>query len=131
MIGTRVSFSSTSRRATPASSTERCSSGWATRCTCATARRRTRSALLGGHGCPLFEQAHGIVFKLDLGRGQHREILRRYRQLAREDAPIRVLVSPADAERHADLFATSRCGPTNPTSPISTGSPPGSRQPIG
>jgi hypothetical protein len=60
--------------------------------------------LLGGDGCPLFEQAHGIVFKLDLGRDQHREILRRYRQLAQEDAPIRVLVSPADAERYADLL---------------------------
>jgi len=60
--------------------------------------------LLGGRGCPLFEQAHGIVFKLDLGRDQHREILRRYRQLARTDVPMRVLVSPADAERYADLL---------------------------
>jgi hypothetical protein len=60
--------------------------------------------LLGGDGCALFEQAHGIVFKLDLGRDQHREILRRYRQLAREDVPIRVLVSAADAERYGDLL---------------------------
>jgi hypothetical protein len=60
--------------------------------------------LLGGHGCPLFEQAHGIVFKFDLGRDQHREILRRYRQLARPEVPIRVLASPADAERYADLL---------------------------
>jgi hypothetical protein len=60
--------------------------------------------LLGGSGCPLFEQAHGIVFKLDLGRDQHREILRRYRELARPEAPIRVLVSRGDAERYADLL---------------------------
>ncbi|HET6951488.1 MAG TPA: hypothetical protein VFI47_13990 [Acidimicrobiales bacterium] len=61
--------------------------------------------LLGGHGCAKFEQAHGVVFKLDLGRPQHRAILRRYEQLARDDTPIRVLVSPADAERYADLLA--------------------------
>jgi hypothetical protein len=60
--------------------------------------------LLGGHGCPKFEQAHGIVFKLDLAREQHRAIVRRYRQLARPDVPIRVLVARADAERHAELL---------------------------
>jgi hypothetical protein len=60
--------------------------------------------LLGGRGCPLFEQAHGIVFKLDLGRDQHRAILRRYRDLAPPDVPIRVLVSPADAESYAELL---------------------------
>jgi hypothetical protein len=60
--------------------------------------------LLGGDGCPKFEQAHGIVFKLDLGRDEHRAILRRYRQLARPDVPIRVLVAPADAERYAELL---------------------------
>lgn len=57
--------------------------------------------LLGGSGCPKFEQAHGIVFKLDLGRQQHRAIVRRYRELARPDVPIRVLVAPGDAERYA------------------------------
>jgi hypothetical protein len=60
--------------------------------------------LLGGRGCPLFEQAHGIVFKLDLGRDQHRAILRRYRDLAPPDVPIRVLVSPADSESYAELL---------------------------
>ena len=60
--------------------------------------------LMGGHGCPKFEQAHGIVFKLDLDRDQHRAIVRRYRQLARPDVPIRVLVSPAEAERYAELL---------------------------
>jgi hypothetical protein len=60
--------------------------------------------LLTGAGCPLFEDAHGIVFKLDLGVAQHREILRRYRQLGRPDMPIRVLVSDRDAERFGDLL---------------------------
>jgi hypothetical protein len=60
--------------------------------------------LLEGRDCPLVEAAHGIVFKLDLGTEQHREIVRRYRQLKRPDVPIRVLISPADAERHADLL---------------------------
>jgi hypothetical protein len=60
--------------------------------------------LLGSRGCPKFEQAHGIVFKLDLGQSQHREIVRRYRHLAQPEVPIRVLVSPADAQRHAELL---------------------------
>jgi hypothetical protein len=61
--------------------------------------------LLGGQGCHKFEQAHGVVFKLDLGRAQHRAILRRYQQLARDDMPIRVLVPPTVAEGNADLLA--------------------------
>jgi hypothetical protein len=60
--------------------------------------------LLDQRDCPLFSQAHGIVFKLDLRRSQHQAILRRYQELARADMPIRVLVSPADAERYADLL---------------------------
>jgi hypothetical protein len=56
--------------------------------------------LLGGLGCPKFERAHGIVFKLDPDGSQHREILYRYRQLAGPDVPIRVLLTPDQAERH-------------------------------
>lgn len=57
--------------------------------------------LLGGTGCPKFEAAHGIVFELDLDRAQHRAILRRYRTLARDDLPIRVVVRPEQVERFA------------------------------
>jgi hypothetical protein len=71
--------------------------------------------LLGGRGCPLFEQAHGIVFELDLGRDQHREILRRYRQLARPEVPIRVLASPGDAERYAEVLQDVEIWPHEPT----------------
>jgi hypothetical protein len=60
--------------------------------------------LLGGAGCPKFEQAHGIVFELDLDRPQHRAVVRRYRELARPDMPIRVVVRPGQAERYADLL---------------------------
>src|ERR671911_1931617 len=60
--------------------------------------------LLAGRGCPKFEQAHGIVFKLDLGREQHRAILSHYRHLAPPDVPIRVLAVPADAEPYAELL---------------------------
>lgn len=60
--------------------------------------------LLGHGGCPKFEQAHGIAFKLDLDREQHRAILQLYRGLARPDLPIRVLVPAGQAERHAELL---------------------------
>jgi hypothetical protein len=60
--------------------------------------------LLRGVGCPLYEQAHGVVYKLDLRLEQHREILRAYRRLGRPDMPIRVMVSASDAERYADLL---------------------------
>jgi hypothetical protein len=60
--------------------------------------------LLDDRGCPLFSQAHGIVFQLDLRRSHHQAILRRYQELARLDMPVRVVVSPADAERYADLL---------------------------
>jgi hypothetical protein len=61
--------------------------------------------LLAGQGCEKFDAAHGIVFELDLDRAQHRTIVKRYRQLGREDLPIRVVVTPDQAERYADLLA--------------------------
>ncbi len=60
--------------------------------------------LLGGEGCTKFEDAHGVVFELDLDRDQHRAILERYRQLGRDDLPIRVVVRPEQQERYADLL---------------------------
>jgi hypothetical protein len=71
--------------------------------------------LLGGTGCPKFDQAHGIVFELDLDRAQHRAILERYRQLAREDLPIRVVVRPDQRVRYADLLATVQVWDHQPT----------------
>jgi hypothetical protein len=64
----------------------------------------TLCPLLGGHGCDKFDQAHGIVFELDLDRPQHRAIVERYRTMGRDDLPIRVVVRPGQAERYASLL---------------------------
>lgn len=61
--------------------------------------------LLSGAGCPMFEAAHGIVFELDLDRPQHRDILQRYRALARPDLPIGVVVRAGQRDRYADLLS--------------------------
>jgi hypothetical protein len=42
-----------------------------------------------------------VVFALDLDRPQHRAIVRRYRELARPDVPIRVVVTPEQARHYA------------------------------
>jgi hypothetical protein len=60
--------------------------------------------LLGGEGCEMFGQAHGVVFQLDFDRSQHRAILERYRDL-RPDLPIRVVVSPEQLGRYGQLFS--------------------------
>jgi hypothetical protein len=62
----------------------------------------TLCPLLEGKGCADFEGAHGVMFELDLDRAQHRMIVRRYRDLARADVPIRVIVTAEQAERYAD-----------------------------
>jgi hypothetical protein len=61
--------------------------------------------LLAGIGCTKFESAHGVIFELDLDRPQHRAILRRYRDMARPDVPIRAVVTPEQATRYADLLS--------------------------
>lgn len=61
--------------------------------------------LLGGDGCEKFGEAHGVVFALDLDRAQHRAIVQRYRAEAPEDTPIRVIVTPEQAQRYASLLA--------------------------
>ncbi len=60
--------------------------------------------LLAGHGCEDFENAHGVLFELDLDRPQHRAVLRRYRDLARPEVPIRAIVTVDQAQRYADLL---------------------------
>ncbi len=65
-----------------------------------------------GHGCPLVESgtcelvehAHGVVFKLDLDRPYHREILERYRSTVGTDAPIAVAVQPGQEITYAELL---------------------------
>lgn len=62
----------------------------------------TLCPLLAGKGCDEFDQAHGVIFELDLDRPQHRAIVRRYRELARTDVPIRVVASAEQAARYAE-----------------------------
>ena len=60
--------------------------------------------LLAGTGCEKFEDAHGIVFALDLDRPQHRAILAEYQHRAREGMPIRAVVTAEQAVRFRDLL---------------------------
>ena len=83
--------------------------------TCAGPEVTALCPLLGGEGCPKFEQAHGIVFELDLDRPQHRAIVDRYRKLARDDVPIRVVVSPDQQRRFADLLSAVQVWDHEPT----------------
>jgi hypothetical protein len=62
-----------------------------------------RCPLVEGKGCPLAENAHGIVFELDLDRPEHRAILRTYKRELRQDMPIRVAVRPGQEQEYAQL----------------------------
>jgi hypothetical protein len=55
----------------------------------------------GGH-CPMIDEAHGIIFELDLDQDEHRRILRRYLEMVDPETPVRVVTSPEAYERHAD-----------------------------
>jgi len=65
------------------------------------------------HSCPLLEEgvcdfvskAHGVVFKLDLDREYHREILDAYKRTIPDDMPIAVAVQPGQEATYADLLA--------------------------
>ena len=62
--------------------------------------------------CPLLEEgacdevsrAHGVVFKLDLGREYHRRILASYKQTIPDDMPIAVSVQPGQEVEYAALL---------------------------
>lgn len=64
----------------------------------------TLCPILAGAGCPKAEGAHGVVFLLNLDRPQHRAILRTYKEVLRDDVPIRVRVTPEQAHRYADTL---------------------------
>jgi hypothetical protein len=71
--------------------------------------------LLGGTGCPKFDQAHGIVFELDLDRAQHRAIVHRYAALGRDDLPIRVIVRADQQRQYAALLRDVQVWDHDPT----------------
>ncbi|MGB7860167.1 MAG: hypothetical protein WBM90_06690 [Acidimicrobiia bacterium] len=60
--------------------------------------------LVAGKGCPLVENAHGVVFELDLDRPEHQEILTEYMSELRDDMPIRVAVRPGQEKEYAGLL---------------------------
>ena len=64
--------------------------------------------LVAGKGCPLAENAPGVVFQLDLERPEHRAILRTYKRELRQDMPIRVAVRPGQEQEYAPLLAGLR-----------------------
>jgi hypothetical protein len=51
--------------------------------------------------CEMVDEAHGIVFSLDLDRPQHRAILKRYQEVVREDVPISVVVKEGQDKEYA------------------------------
>jgi hypothetical protein len=63
-------------------------------------------------GCPLLETgeceqlsaAHGVVFKLDLDRAEHRRILEAYKRTIPADMPLAVGVYPGQETKYADLL---------------------------
>jgi hypothetical protein len=57
-----------------------------------------------GGTCDLVDNAHGVVFELDLDLDSHRKILRRYQVLVRPEIPMRVVLQDGQAEAYADLL---------------------------
>jgi hypothetical protein len=59
--------------------------------------------------CPIAEDAHGIVFILDLDQEKHRKVLDAYRDHLRDDLPIGVVVKNREqAEKYASTLAGYR-----------------------
>ncbi|MEQ1704100.1 MAG: hypothetical protein ABMA25_28670, partial [Ilumatobacteraceae bacterium] len=75
----------------------------------------TLCPILSGAGCDWVTDAHGIVFVLDLDRPQHRAILDKYRDVVREDVPIRAVVHPGQGERYTALLGRVEVWEHNPT----------------
>ena len=57
--------------------------------------------ILRNERCMKIEGVDGVLFQLNLDRGDHREILGKYLQIL--DVPIRVVVTPEQKERWAGL----------------------------
>lgn len=54
--------------------------------------------------CQLVEEAHGVVFKLDLDREYHRRILDMYKRTVSDDTPIAVSVQPGQDVTYRELL---------------------------
>jgi len=60
--------------------------------------------MLSGDPCQLADNAHGVVFALDLDRPAHRAILAAYKENLRDDVPIGVAVRSEQMSQYADLL---------------------------
>jgi len=56
-----------------------------------------------GH-CGLVDDAHGVIFQLDLEEERHRDLLARYVEELDPDIPLRVKVRPGQEERYRELL---------------------------
>ncbi len=65
--------------------------------------------------CEMVEQAHGVIFQLDLDRPMHRAILKRYQNVLAEDVPIRAVIRPGQEERYAELLSGVQVWTSEPT----------------
>jgi hypothetical protein len=65
--------------------------------------------------CPMVESAHGLIFRLDLDRPQHRVILKRYQEMIYGEVPIVAVVNPGQEELYADLLAGVQVWTEEPT----------------
>jgi hypothetical protein len=65
--------------------------------------------------CPMVDNAHGIVFRLNLDRPQHRVILKRYQEVIEDDVPLVVIVRPGQEEKYADILADVQVWVGEPT----------------
>lgn len=64
----------------------------------------THCPLVEEGSCELVNAAHGVVFKLDLDRDLHRQILQTYKNTLPADTPIAVAVEPGQETTYADLL---------------------------
>lgn len=80
------------------------------------AARHGRCPMLEGETCTMIEEAHGVVFKLDLDRPMHRQILEAYKEILPDGAPIAVEVRPGQHESYADLLRGVHVWDHQPTS---------------
>ena len=84
--------------------------------TCHGPTGRRHCPLVHGQGCAWFNEAHGIVFALDLRLPEHAAIVRHYEDLAASagrDLPIRVIVpAGSDAPTHLGDVPTWYGDPT-------------------
>ena len=66
-------------------------------------------------GCEMVNQAHGIIFQIDLEREQHRAILKRYQEVVADDIPIVAVVRQGQKEKYRELLAGVQTWETDPT----------------